>query len=405
MRSRTAAAAAVLLLASGLTRAQTPAASTDAAGTDAAGTDTAAASALAAWIDAYAALPAPERGPLDEAYRPAIFAQVQLRSESDRLNPERQRYAVRAEPRLPYVRRAERDLQAAQRTAVRREGEPARREAAAEALAIVFDEAGARRRLGLLAEAIRLHDTLSRILRARLAEPRFDVERVLDVEDDRSDLLVDREALTERLTRVRAPVTPLLSADEALARARDLLAVGVRPDARTEAALALLDAEAKFERAENWKLVDFLQLDYRSDLDREERFSLGAGVNLPRARVRQLDELALERVEEVYGAQLEAREAQLALARDYEALRRAGDELAALRTAVAERGARRGRLAAALRTSGETRPDDLLRIRRRDLRDARELARAEAEVLEAYAEMVGRAGWVGEEGLARWVLE
>ena len=362
--------------------------------------------ALAAWIDAYAALPELEREQLGEPYRASVFAQVQLRTESDRLNPERQRYALRAEPRLPYLRRAERELQAAQRATLETLDAPARREAAAEALAIAFDVAAARRERARLDADAALHDSLATLTRARLAEPGFDVERVLDVEDDRSELLATRAALDGVLERRRLPpaVTRLVNADEALARAADLLALGVRPDERLATELALLDAEVAFERASNWKVIDFVQLDYRTDLERQERFSLGAGVNFPRARVRQLDELALERAEEIFDAQLEARDRQRALERDYEALLRTGDELAALRDAVAERRARRARLAATLRTSALTRPDDLLRIRRRDLRDAREVAEAEAEVLEAYAEMVGRSGWVDEEGLGRWVL-
>ena len=359
---------------------------------------------LAAWIDAYAALPALDREALGAPYRASVFAQVQLRTESDRLNPERQRYALRAEPRLPYLRRAERDLQAAQREALLAADAPARREAAAEALALVFDAAAARERLRRLDAAVALHDTLAELLRQRLAEPGFDVERVLDVEDDRAELLAARATAAAALGRGAVPPVALLSADEALARAPDLLALGPRPDERLDAELALLDAAIALERADNWKVIDFLQLDYRSDLDREERFSLGAGLSLPRARVRKLDELRLDRIEEVYDAQLETRETARALASDYEELLRAGDDLAALRIAVAERRDRRRRLADALRTSALTRPDDLLRIRRRDLRDERDLSRAEAEVLEAYAELVGRSGYTEEEGLGRWVL-
>ena len=363
---------------------------------------------LATWVDAYAALPRLDVSALGAPYRPALFAQVQLRTEADRLRPERQRYAIRAEPRLPYVRKAERELQAAQRATLPALDDPARREAAAEALAFLFELAAAERGLARFDAEIALHDSLAALMRLRLAEPDFDVERVLDVEDDLSELTAERAAAAARLGRHDLPVpTPdLVSARTALARAADLVARGVRPDGRLAAELALIDAEVAFERAENWKVIDFLQLDYRSDLEeRGERYSVGFGLALPHARVRQLDELAVERVEEVHDARLDDAERARELTEAYEALLAAADELYALQAAAGDRRRRRARLAAALRTSAQTRPDDLLRIRRRDLRDLREIGEAEGEVLEAYGELVGVSGWVDAAGMEEWVLE
>ena len=370
-------------------------------------TDASPAAALASWIDDYAALPELDRATVAEPYRPAFFADVQLRTEADRLDPGRQRYALRAQPLLPYVRKAERELQAAQRAALPAADEPARREAAAEALGIVFDLASAQRDISLLEAGIALNDSLVRLTRLRLAEPGFDVERVLDVEDDLSDLTAERDAGRALLARRPPPVSAdgLVDAATALARAADLLALGVRPDGTLEAELALLDAAVAVERADNWKVVDFVQLDYRSDLEEQgERFSVGFGVNLPRARIQKLDELAVERVEEVHEARLDDREAARELALAYEEMLEAADGLYALQAAAAERRRRRANLADALRRSTQTRPDDLMKIRRRNLRDARDIAEAEAEVLAAYAELVGRSGRVDESGLARWVL-
>ena len=363
---------------------------------------------LAAWIDDYAAVPQIDPGTLGDAYRPSIFSKVQLRTESDRLSPERQRYSIRATPRLPYVRRAERELQAAQRAALPAADAPAQREAAAEALAVLFDLAAAQRESELLAADIALHDSLAALTRRRLAEPRFDVERLLDVEDDLSELSAARDATAARLERRPLPVAAeqLVSAKTALARAADLLALGVRPDGQLEAELSLIDAAVALERAENWKVIDFLQLDYRSDLEEtNERYSVGFGLSLPHGRVRKLDELELERVEETHRARLDDREAARELSEAYEEVLAAADELYALQAAATDRRQRRARLSQALMTSAQTRPDDLLRIRRRNLRDLREINEAEADVLEAYADLVGRSGWVDAEGLERWVLE
>ena len=365
--------------------------------------------AIADWIDDYAALPVLDRTRLDAPYRAAIFARVQLRTETDRLSPDRQRYSVRAEPILPYLRRAERDMQAAQRAAIPVADERARREAAAEALALLFAGVGARRELSLLDAAIGLHDTLAQLTRLRLAEPGFEVERVLDVEDDRSDLLAARTGLTGRLAMLAMPTAMdyarFVSAADALALAPQLLALGVRPDGALDAELALLDAAVALERAENWKVIDFVQLDYRSDLpETGDRYSVGMGVRLPRSRVRKLDELAVERVEEVQRARLADREAERDLAAAYRRMQTTAAELEALRAAVLDRSARRANLATALRASAETRPDDLLRIRRRDLRDGLDVVRLEAELLEDYARLVGRSGWVDVAGIARWVV-
>lgn len=362
---------------------------------------------LAEWLDDFADVPRLDVSALGDPYRPSVFAQVQFRTEADRLNPNRQRYAVRAEPRLPYLRRAERELQDAQRAALPVADAPAEREGAAEALAVLFDLVTVERANGELAANIHLHDSLLAVTRLRLVEPGFDVERLLDVEDDRSELAAARDAGDALLARQPLPVPAdaIVSAAAALARASDLLALGVRPDGRLAAELALIDAAVAFERADNWKVIDFVQLDYRSDLEQDERFSVGFGIALPHARVRKLDELELERVEETHRARLRDRERQRDLERAYADLLAAADELFALQAVVAERRRRRDRLAGVLATSAETRPDDLLRIRRRNLRDRLDLIDAEADVLEAYAELLAESGWVDADDLDRWVLE
>ena len=356
--------------------------------------------------------PANPGGVIAEPFRPSYFDQLQLRTETDRLDANRQRYSLRVEPKLPHLRAAERALQASQRATLETRPAEARHKSAAEALERLFEQASLARELALLDSLLELQARLVRVSRERLAEPAFDVERLLDAEDERADLHTRRGLIVARLAAGPLPPLPLgrlVGPTEVLARAARLAARApyVQDDARVAAELAVIDAELRLERAENLKVIDFVQADYRSDLEPgRQRYSIGGGVRLPQStrRNRDIDELRVERAAELQRVALAREAGDRAHAEAYASLLRAADELGAVRATTRERIARRAQLRDVLTTATSTRPDALLRIERRDLLDRREVLERELELVERYAEWVAESVVLDPEALAAWVL-
>ncbi len=365
---------------------------------------------LRIWLDQEARSSVPGVSVL-EPFRPSYFDRIQLRTETDRLDAARQRYSVRVQPKLPHLRQAERAMQAAQRTTL--EVRPAEAEAAlaGEALQRVFVLAIAQGEARLLDSLIDLQAVLVRVSRERLAEFDFDVERLLDAEDEMAELRLERERLEMRLraTLPPLPLDRLVGATDIYSLAERLLTEAPRlaTARRSAAALSVLDAEAALVKAENWALIDFLQGDYRSDLlPGRERYSVGAGIRLPQSnkRNRSLDEVAVERELELQRAALDGEDAKREYAEAYADLQLLKAECEAQRLANQERRARRAQLRNVLASSASTRPDALLRLDRRDLLDRAELVELEGEIVLRYAEWLAESGLLSAEALAEWAL-
>ena len=370
------------------------------------------------WMEEYAALPADTLGAALAPFAPGYFERVELRTETDEFDIARQRYALRVTPMLPHVRRAERALQAARRGELAALDAEARAEARAEALGLLFELATDARELTLLDTLRAVQVQLVDVARRRLAEPGYDVEEALDAEVALADLELRQADLRALAADVAPPVplTRVVGFAEVREHLGRLAALGPDPDAdagERAAELAVIDAEAALERAENQRWLDFLQLEYidgRGDeLDGplfDQRARLGGGIQLPRRarHVRDLDELAVERLEARRAADLDARERRRAFDADVAEVRRGIARHEALRSRLAERAATRERLLAAYLNSALTRPEAVLRLRRRGLRDRLDLLRLEEDVREDYADLVGRYTALDAAGVARWVL-
>lgn len=372
----------------------------------------------ATWMEGYAALP-PALGPgAVGTYRPGYFERVELRTETDEFDFERQRYALRLTPLLPHVRRAERDLQEAQRAQLNALGGEARADAYADALSLLFELATDAREASLLDTLRSVQVQLVAVARRRLAEPGYDVENALDAEVDLADLELRLGELRSLALDVTPPIPLARVVDFAQVRERLLqLAArgpGADPGDDLAAELAVLDAEAALERAENRRWFDFLQFEYidgRGDpLDGNvftERARVGGGIQLPRRsrHIRDLDELTLERLEAQREAALDARERRREFDDAVGELQRAIAQHDALASRLAERARQRERLLDAYLKSTQTRPETVLRLRRRGLRDRLDLLQIEEDIREGYAELLGRYTVLDAAGVARWVLK
>ena len=371
----------------------------------------------AAWMEAYAALPADDRVAGLRTFTPGYFERVELRTETDEFDVARQRYALRVTPLLPHVRRAERALQEALRAELATLDAESRADAFGDALQLLFELATDARELALLDTLRAVQTQLVDVARRRLAEPGYDVENALDAEVDLADLELRQGELRALAADVEAPVPLERIVDFAQVRERleRLAAGGPEPDPGDDprAELAVIEAEAALERAENNRWLDFLQLEYidgRGDrVDGplfNQRARIGGGIQFPRRarNVRDLHELEIERLEVQREADLDARERRRAFDDDVAELRRAIAQHEALRSRLAERAATRERLLAAYLRSTQTRPEAILRLRRRGLRDRLELLQIEEDIREGYAELVADYTTLDAAGIARWVL-
>ena len=367
------------------------------------------AEALRVWMDDYAALgDAPDAGEAVEAFRPGVIEQFQIRSEADRLDLGRQRYGVRVQPKLPHVRRAERRLQAAERGVLTELALPARRDADEDALRLLFALGADALELRAIDSLIALQRSLVEVSFRRIAEPNYDVDRVLDAQDDLADLRLRRERLTRRAIARPAPLPleRLVAIGEVAERLEVLRQRGpaaLPPSTR----LAVIDAELALERAENQRWLDFLQVNYRSDLDEQrQRYSIGGGVELPLrpSALPAVDKLRVERLEEERERAIETRERERVLADDIDAVLLKLDDYRALARSLEERRRNRLPLERILASSPEAQPEDILRLRRRNLSDQLGLLDSAAEVLGDYAELLGEHFIADEETLAEFVL-
>lgn len=368
------------------------------------------AEAIVAYLDDYADLP--DGDALDELppFTAGRIDRVELRTETDEFDFALQRYALRAQPKMPHVRRAEERLQRTQRAGLATLDGEARADAYAAGLLVLFEVATRRRELLLLDTLATLRRQLVATARARLAEPGYDVERALDAEDALADVELRRRLLVSGVDQTAAGALPterLVGVAEIGRRLGDLATAGPDAPVRGDGELALLEAEMALERAENLQIVDFLQVEYRGQQEfLREGVSVTASVRLPRRarNIRDLDELEIERLEQRRELELEARERRREFDRDVAELRRLLDHHAATAEEHVTRAERRERLAAAYARNAATRPDQLLALQRRGLRERLRLLELEEEIREDWAALLGEYLRLDAERVAAYVL-
>ena len=348
---------------------------------------------LRAWMTDYAEIGDLTPAETLDEFKPGYLEQFQLRSNADRLDLGRQRYSVRFQPKLPHVRNAERRVQAAERLRLDGLTLDTERDADEDALRHLFDLAADALEVRAVDSLIALQRTLVEVTFKRMAEPKYDVERVLDAQDDLDDLRLHRERLMRRATVRPAPL-PLdrLVSVGGLAERLEVLRQRGPEALPPSTRFAVIDAELALERAENQRWLDFLQVNYRSDLDEQkQRYSIGGGVELPMrpSALTSVDKLRVERLEEEIERAVETHERERALADDIDALLLKLNDYRALARSLEERRRNRLPLEKILASSPEAQPEDILRLRRRNLSDRLDLLDAAAGIRGEYAELLG----------------
>lgn len=371
------------------------------------------AQAVVDWMDAYANLP---EGPSNEQlprYVPGWFEEIEARTETDEFSFRRQRYTLRGEPKLPSVRRAEQRVQNAQRGQLSNLGADELADSRADALTQLFEIATDLREAALVDTLIQVQERLVDLTRLRVVEPGYDIENVLDAEDDLADLKLRLKELKSLNDDVKTPISPNQLVDLEDIR-RYLLAIIEQGPAQAlgqNLSLEQIDAEIALERAENLSFLKFVQVQYRdspdpNDLTREQ-LSVGGSISFPRRErhIRQLDELKVKRLEERYDFDLKARERERKFSDDIANLQRLVERYEDLKANIQARRLRRDRLSQTYLQSSQTRPESLLRLSRRNFSDRLNLLQLEEDVRESYAVLLGDFITLDAAGIQRWVLK
>jgi len=368
--------------------------------------------ALVAWMDEYANLPAgPSEGEIP-LYTPGWFNEVEIRSETDEFRLNRQRYVLRGEPKMPHVRKAERRIQNAQRNGLEGLGDDVLSEGRADALALLFELATDIREAKLVDTMFNVQERLVEVTRQRVVEPGYDIEKILDAEDELAELGLRLKELRQLEKTVTAPVLPsaLVTLEDIRFRIIAIANEGPVKPARLAAALEVLDAEMALERAENLSFLKFLQVEYRSSPDADdltrELVSVGGSLAFPRRErhIRQLDKLKVERLEEVYDYELKMSERERAFTEAIRELQQMFELYDGLKVQLQSRRVRRNRLGSTYLLSSKARPESLLRLSRRNLGDRLNLLQLEEDIREGYAALLGDFMRLDAEGVKRWVL-
>ncbi len=366
------------------------------------------AEALLVWMDQYASLPAKLDVAAVDEFSAGWLEKVELRTETNRFDPGRQRFAARAQPKLPHIRRAEERLQSTLRSKLVSEDEEAQAEAYSDALTALVEAATDAREIALLDSLIETQVQLVKAARLRLAEPNFDVERVLDADDELSSLRLRQQQLATRLQRVALPISTTRLVDLPLVNERlNLLLQEPLNVVAEDVDLSIIDAEIKLEKAENLSVIDFIQLEYDSGEELvEQKYNVGISVQLPRkpSNIRQLDELKLERLEEVQNLRLSKAAKQRELREAAARIQLDIDRYQALASEILLREARRERLLEVYLLSEQTRPEDLIKLKRRTLRDRLQLLEVEEDIRGGYIRLISKQLPITAATLEQWVL-
>ncbi len=370
------------------------------------------AKALVKWMDAYSNLPStPSQDELPK-YIPGWFEEVEIRSETDEFMLNRQRYTLRGDPKMPHVRKAERRVQNAQRAGLKSIGEEARSDGRADALSLLFELATDVREAKLIDTLFHVQSRLVDVTRLRVVEPGYDVEKVLDAEDELADISLRLKQLASLEKSINPPVQPsaLLNFEDIRFRLVALSDEGPSATPDQAATIEQIDAEMALERAENLAFLKFLQVEHRSSPDPDdltrELWSVGGSIAFPRRErhIRQLDELKIKRIEEEFETELKRREREREFKDAVLDLKLTFETYDELKAQLTERKARRERLGQTYLLSSNSRPEALLRLSRRNLNDRLDLLQLEEDIREGYAALLGDFILLNEEGIQRWVL-
>jgi len=336
------------------------------------------AKAVVMWMDAYTNLPiTPSQDELPK-YTPGWFEEVEIRSETDEFMLNRQRYTLRGDPKMPHVRKAERRVQNAQRAGITGLSEEALSDGRADALAQLFELATDLREAKLIDTLFHVQSRLVDLTRLRVLEPGYDVEKVLDAEDDLALVALDSEGPSTTVNQV--------------------------------AAIEKIDAEIALERAENLAFLKFLQVEHRRSPDPDdltrELWSVGGSIAFPRRErhIRQLDELKVKRIEEEFELELKKSEREREFKDAVLNLRLIFESYDELKAQLVVRRARRDRLGQTYLQSSIARPEALLRLSRRNLNDRLDLLQLEEDIREGYAALLGDFKTLDAQDIQRWVL-
>jgi tetratricopeptide (TPR) repeat protein len=239
-------------------------------------------------------------------FRPGWVEEIEIRTETDEFDLDRQEYLVRLSPSTPRIRRAQARLM----DITRQELNIDQRDFQAEITQYVLEELF---EIDRLQKALALQEQLLIVLQD---EQTFITNSVGEKGYNLKDLIQVEEAIAklQRVIQTNRAQLATLTEEEALPATDQLLSVpalAARLLRTTWAGrsgrvvndqlnMAQVDAEVALEKAEQYRFIDFLQLRYNGPHDDllQERVSVSLGVELPTSASRKLklEELSVEKL-------------------------------------------------------------------------------------------------------------
>lgn len=224
------------------------------------------------------------------AFRPAWVEKIEIRTETDEFELNRQEYTLRLTPSTPAIRKAQKNL-------IRLNTQEASlyvTELREELINILLDDFV---EIYRLSKEQKLNQELQFILgdqekvaKRMIQQADFNPKKLLEIEEDLHKLQIeifDQDLKLSRLLENRS--TPLfgelIEVSEIVAKISQLARRqnGLDSDEKYQLKQEILNTEMQAEKAEKSRIIDFVQARYQGPHDDvfNERFSIGLGIELP----------------------------------------------------------------------------------------------------------------------------
>ena len=237
-------------------------------------------------------------------FKPSWIEEVQVRTQTDEFDFDRQQYTVRVRPSTGKVRKKQKDLYELYKRNSAFQLEDSKRDFVKSAYASCLDIYSTERELDLQKELLILLNDQELVLEKLTQLPDFNVKELIDLQKDQYNLKIDIHKNERRFTSIlptgqKIDLSTLISIDAIQQKIQE--AFSTPSYVMQEKALEeqLIDSEIALEEAERKRYLDFVQLRYRGPHDDllKERVSVAFGFQIPTSSDGKLkiEELLMEK--------------------------------------------------------------------------------------------------------------
>lgn len=239
-------------------------------------------------------------------FRPGWVEEIEIRTETDEFDLNRQEYLIRLSPSTPRIRRAQARLMAVTRQELNTDQRDFQAEITQYVLEALFEINRLQKTLALQGQLLLVLQDEQTFITNRIGEKGYNIKDLIQVEEAIAKL--QRTMQTNRTQLATLSEEGAIPATDQLLSVTTLAARLLGPEWNKRSAqmineqldLEQVDAEVALEKAEQYRFIDFLQARYNgphNDL-LQERVSVSLGFELPTSASRKLklEELRVEKL-------------------------------------------------------------------------------------------------------------